>query len=233
MGKAQWILPRSDRNYGTLARFLMTLPVIRSINRLIIFGVHESRFAGFRNYRFTKKITQVIKLLYARNLKNNLEKYIADDALRQHMMPDYELDCRRVIPTNKYLPALARDNGDVDIDGIEKIRATGIRTKAGKDIPLDVIVYATGFYAYSDMKRAFSFQVYGRDGRNLNSEWEIEAVSHKGIMVSGYPNYFKVNGPNTGTGHSSQISYMEAMVDYTLKAICAIKNDKSIKAIDV
>jgi cation diffusion facilitator CzcD-associated flavoprotein CzcO len=75
--------------------------------------------------------------------------------------------------------------------------------------------------------------VYGRNGRNLNSEWETEAVSYKGITVSGYPNYFKVNGPNTGTGHSSQISYMEAMVNYTVKAICAIKRDKSIKAIDV
>ena len=148
--------------------------------------------------------------------------------LRQHMTPDYELGCRRVIPTNTYLPALSRDNVDVDISGIEKITETGIRTKDGKDIPLDIIVYATGFYAYSDMKRALSFQVYGRNGRNLNSEWEKEVVSHKGITVSGYPNYFKINGPNTGTGHSSQMSYMEAMVNYTVKAICAIKRDKGI-----
>jgi len=149
------------------------------------------------------------------------------------MMPDYELGCRRVIPTNSYLPALARKNVDVDISGIEKITPTGIRTKDGKDIPLDIIVYATGFFAYSNMKKALSFQVYGIGGRNLNSEWETEAVSYKGITVSGYPDYFKVNGPNTGTGHSSQLSYMETMVNYTVKAICAIKRDGSIKAIDV
>ena len=64
------------------------------------------------------------------------------------------------------------------------------------------------------MKKALTFQVHGRGGRNLNSEWEMEAVSYKGLAVSGYPNYFKVNGPNTGTGHSSQISYMEAATDY-------------------
>jgi cation diffusion facilitator CzcD-associated flavoprotein CzcO len=149
------------------------------------------------------------------------------------MMPDYELGCRRVIPTNSYLPALSRKNVDVDISGIENITPTGIRTKDGKDIPLDIIVYATGFFAYSNMKKALSFQVYGSGGRNLNSEWEIEAVSYKGITVSGYPNYFKVNGPNTGTGHSSQLCYMETMVNYTVKAICAIKRDKNIKAIDV
>jgi cation diffusion facilitator CzcD-associated flavoprotein CzcO len=233
MGKAQWIIPRSDRNYSPVERFLMNLPGIRHINRFIIFSYHEVRFAAFRRYPFTANISKFVKALYARNLKKNLEKYIDDDKLRRHMMPDYELGCRRVIPTNKYLPALSRDNVDVDISGIEEITATGIRTKEGKDIPLDIIVYATGFYAYSDMKQALSFQVYGRNGRNLNSEWETEAVSYKGITVSGYPNYFKVNGPNTGTGHSSQISYMEAMVNYTVKAICAIKRDKSIKAIDV
>jgi cation diffusion facilitator CzcD-associated flavoprotein CzcO len=171
-----------------------------------------------------------MKAHYRRRLQKHLDTYIKDDRLRQHMLPDYELGCRRVIPTNTYLPALARDNVDVDISGIDHITPQGIRTKDGKDIPLDVIVYATGYFAYSNMKKALTFQVHGLGGRNLNSEWEKEAVAYKGITVSGYPNYFKVNGPNTGTGHSSQISYMEAAADYIVQAICAVKRDKSIKA---
>lgn len=233
MGKAQWIIPRSDRNYSSIERFITNLPGIRHLRRLLIFSYHEVRFIAFRRYPYTAAISRFMKKLYARTLRRNLEKYIDDETLRQHMMPDYELGCRRVIPTNTYLPALARENVDVDISGIEEITATGIRTRDGKDIPLDIIVYATGFYAYSNMKKALTFQVYGIGARNLNSEWEKEAVSYKGITVSGYPNYFKVNGPNTGTGHSSQISYMETMVKYTVKAICATKRDKSIKAINV
>lgn len=233
MGKAQWVIPRSDRNYSSAERFITNLPGIRHIKRLMIFAYHEVRFVAFRRYPFTSTISKLIKSLYARNLKKNLEKYIDDDKLRQHMMPDYELGSRRVIPTNTYLPALSRDNVDVDIGGIENITPTGVRTREGKDVPLDIIVYATGFYAYSNMKKALSFQVYGMGGRNLNKEWETEAVSYKGITVSGYPNYFKVNGPNTGTGHSSQLCYMETMVKYAVMAICAIKRDKSIKAIDV
>jgi len=233
MGKAQWIIPRSDRNYSSVERSITSLPGIRHLKRLMIFSYHEVRFVAFRRYPFTSTISRLIKKLYARTLRKNLEKYIDDPKLRQHMMPDYELGCRRVIPTNTYLPALSRDNVDVDISGIEKITPTGIRTNDGKDIPLDIIVYATGFFAYSNMKKALSFQVYGSGGRNLNKEWETEAVSYKGITVSGYPNYFKVNGPNTGTGHSSQLCYMETMVKYSVKAICAIKRDKSIKAIDV
>jgi cation diffusion facilitator CzcD-associated flavoprotein CzcO len=232
MGRAQWIIPRSDRSYGAFERFITTLPGIRHIKRFLIFGYHEARFMAFRHYRFTKALSRLIKNLYARNLRKNLEKYIDDDQLRQHMMPDYELGCRRVIPTNNYLPALARDNVDVDISGIERITPSGIRTRDGKDIPLDIIVYATGFHAYTDMDKALTFQVFGRDGRNLNTEWEQEIASYKGITVSGYPNYFKVNGPNTGTGHSSQISYMQAMVSYAVKAIRAVKRKQGIRAID-
>jgi cation diffusion facilitator CzcD-associated flavoprotein CzcO len=232
MGRAQWVIPRSDRTYGPLERFVTNLPGVRHIKRFLIFGYHEVRFIAFRRYPFTATISRLIKGVYARNLRNNLDKYIADDHLRRHMMPDYELGCRRVIPTNTYLPALARHNVNVDISGIEKITPTGIRTRDGKDIPLDIIVYATGFYAYTDMDKALTFQVFGRDGRNLNTEWGQEIASYKGVTVSGYPNYFKVNGPNTGTGHSSQISYMQTMVSYAVKAIRAVKRQQGIRAID-
>ncbi len=233
MGKAQWVIPRSDRNYSKAEQFLMNLPGIRQLNRFIIFAYHEVRFVAFRRYPLTNNISKFIKRIYKKALQKNLDKYIKDEQLRQHMMPDYELGCRRVIPTNTYLPALARDNVEVDISGIEQITSTGIKTKAGKDIALDIIVYATGFFAYSNMQKALTFQVYGKGGRHLNSEWQQEIVSYKGITVAGYPNYFKVNGPNTGTGHSSQISYMETMVNYTIKAIVAVKKHHSIKAIDV
>ncbi|MEJ2535377.1 MAG: NAD(P)/FAD-dependent oxidoreductase, partial [Gammaproteobacteria bacterium] len=184
MGRAQWIIPRSDRNYGPAERFLTNLPGIRHIKRFWVFAYHEVRFVAFRRYPFTSGISRFIKNLYARNLEKNLERHIEDEHLRRHMMPDYELGCRRVIPTNTYLPALARDNVDVDISGIERITPHGIRTRDGKHIPLDVIVYATGFHAYTDMDKALTFQVIGRDGRILNREWESRIVSFKGITVS-------------------------------------------------
>ena len=232
MGKAQWILPRSERHYGAAERYVRTLPGIRHVIRLVVFVFYDIRFIAFRRYPGTATISRLMKGHYRRRLENQLEKYIKDDRLRRHMLPDYELGCRRLIPTNDYLPALARENVDVDINGIECITPRGIRTKDGKEVALDVIVYATGYFAYSDMKKALTFQVYGLGGRNLNSEWEAEAVSYKGITVSGYPNYFKVNGPNTGTGHSSQMSYMEVATDYIVQAICAVKLDQRIRAID-
>ncbi|WP_232726394.1 flavin-containing monooxygenase [Mariprofundus ferrinatatus] len=233
MGKAQWILPRSDREYSPLERHIRTLPGIRHLIRLFVFIFYDIRFIAFRRYPLISRLAPFMKSHYRRRLKKQLEKYIQDETLRAHMMPDYELGCRRVIPTNSYLPALAKANVDVDISGIDRITPAGIRTRDGKEIDLDIIVYATGYYAYSDMKRALTFQVFGKGGRNLNSEWESSAISsYKGITMAGYPNYFKVNGPNTGSGHSSQISYMQVATDYIVQAISAVKADASIRAIE-
>src|SRR5678815_5817842 len=151
MGKAQWILPRSDRHYGEVERFARTLPGIRHIIRLLVFALYDVRFIAFRRYPGMSAIGQVMKGHYRRRLKKHLDRYVKDDKLRQHMMPDYELGCRRVIPTNTYLPALSLDNVDADISGIECITPQGIRTKDGKDIPLDVIVYATGSVSYTHL----------------------------------------------------------------------------------
>lgn len=232
MGKAQWILPRADRHYGAIERHLRILPGIRQLIRFCVFAFYDLRFVAFRRYPGFARISRLMKEHYRRELQKNLDRHIADPTLRQHMMPDYELGCRRVIPTNNYLPALARANVDVDISGIERITPQGIRTRDGKDVPLDIIVYATGYYAYSNLNKALSFQVQGLGGRNLNDEWERAVVSYKGMTVSGYPNYFKVNGPNTGTGHSSQLSYMEAATDYIVQAICAVKRAGNVGAID-
>jgi cation diffusion facilitator CzcD-associated flavoprotein CzcO len=232
MGKAQWILPRTDRPHGPVERYVRTLPVIRQTIRMLVFSFYDIRFVAFRRFPGLSGISRLVKGHYRRRLQKQLCTYISDDKVRQHMLPDYELGCRRLIPSNTYLPALSRANVEVDISGIECITPEGIRTRDGKDVPLDVIVYATGYYAYSNMRKALTFEVHGLGGRNLNREWEEKVASYKGITVSGYPNYFKVNGPNTGTGHSSQLSYMEAVTSYIVKAISAVKRDASIKAID-
>ena len=67
---------------------------------------------------------------------------------------------------------------------LDKAKASGdfYFTKDGKEIPLDVIVYATGYYAYSNMKEALTFQVDGLDGRAGVGRIEhlhLDAVEHR------------------------------------------------------
>jgi len=91
MGKAQWILPRSDRHYGPAERFVRTLPGIRHLIRLLVFVFYDIRFIAFRRYPGTMTISRLMKGHYRRRLTQHLEKYIKDDKLRRHMLPDYEM----------------------------------------------------------------------------------------------------------------------------------------------
>ena len=49
--------------------------------------------------------------------------------------------------TAPVLPHLTSGKNCVDLSGIELITPQGIRTKDGKEIDLDIIVYATGYFA--------------------------------------------------------------------------------------
>ncbi len=49
MGTPEWIIPRSDRNYSSIERTIINLPVIRHVNRFLIFAYHEVRFVGMRH----------------------------------------------------------------------------------------------------------------------------------------------------------------------------------------
>ena len=75
MGKAQWIIPRSDRNFSAVERFIRYLPGIRHLIRFSIFSYHEVRFLAFRRYPFTAGLSKFVKSIYRKLLKIIL-KYI-------------------------------------------------------------------------------------------------------------------------------------------------------------
>ena len=47
---------------------------------------------------------------------NHLAHQVPDLELRAKLTPDYTMGCKRVLISNKYYPALARDNVDVVTD---------------------------------------------------------------------------------------------------------------------
>jgi cation diffusion facilitator CzcD-associated flavoprotein CzcO len=74
MGKAQCILPRSDRRYGAAERFLRTLPGIRHVIRWFVFAFYDVRFIAFRRYPGTATLSRLMKGHYRRRLDRELKK---------------------------------------------------------------------------------------------------------------------------------------------------------------
>ena len=57
--------------------------------------------------------------------------------------------CRRIIIDPGYYKSLHQPNVILNWDGISEAVPEGLVTKKGETIPLDVIVFATGFYVVS------------------------------------------------------------------------------------
>jgi 4-hydroxyacetophenone monooxygenase len=114
-----------------------------------------------------------------------------------------------------------RDNVTLETGAIEKVTADGILMADGSFREFDVILAATGF---TIQKMTGSLEIIGRDGRNLGDEWgDEDASGYFGITVPGYPNYFHMNGPNSGPNHGGGLNLVaEAQVNYIIECLDAM-----------
>jgi 4-hydroxyacetophenone monooxygenase len=146
------------------------------------------------------------------------EQCAGDDALFQKMLPDYPPLSKRFVRDNGLWPAtFRRKNVELVTEGIERITEKGIRTRKGRDIPLDVILYGTGFSASRFLT---PMKVVGRGGRDLHETWAGDARAYLGITLPHFPNFFLMYGPNTNiVVNGSIIFFSECEVDYVLGSV--------------
>jgi len=143
-----------------------------------------------------------------------MKKYIKDPDLQAKLTPDYPIGAKRILFSDSYYPAIARDNITLETEGIAEIKKDGILTRARTSHAHDVIIYATGFYSNPFLKE---IDVTGEDGQSLREHWKEGAHAYLGVMTSGFPNMFILYGPNTNTGHTSIVYKLEAQVEHILK----------------
>ena len=106
-------------------------------------------------------------------------------------------------------------------DAIERITAHGVVTADGRERSIDVLVCATGF----DVAHSLSaIRITGRQGRTLADSWTNGPEAYHGITVSGFPNLFLMLGPNTATGHTSTLLYIEPEVDHAIACMRSVRD---------
>lgn len=207
-----WVMPRPDRKFRPWERRALRVGFVRRALRAAIYWKLEARIIGF-------KYSKVGLWLFAeRHARNLLRDQVADPDLRARLTPDYTIGCKRIILSNTLYPAISSANTtlhDRD-DGIAEVTPTGITTATGREIPLDVIVWSTGYDATDGV---ISYPVIGRDGTALRDVWSDYPRAYLGTTVPDFPNLFIVTGPNTGIGHTSAIFVIEAQMRYIMSAI--------------
>ena len=207
---APWIMPHTDRPISVRERRLYRrFPLLQKLVRGGIYSARELLVLGFA------KQPRLMKLV-ERLARRHMDEQISDPELRRKVEPGYTIGCKRILPSNKWYPALGRDNVELVTDGVAEVREHSIVTGAGEEIAVDAIIFGTGFNV-TDMPVAS--YVRGRDGRTLDEHWQGSPRAHLGSTVPGFPNLFMLLGPNTGLGHSSMVYMIESQVAYVIDAL--------------
>lgn len=208
---ANWIIPRPDAEITPKqhARYAK-LPIIPKLIRLLIYTINESRWGAF------KKTGSWASRRLEKMARDQLETQVADPKLREVLTPDYPIGCKRILITDDYYPAVTRPNVEIVTDPIARILPDGIETRSGRRVPLDVIVWGTGFETAGLLA---PMEIVGRGGKRLHDAWAKGAEAHRGVTVAGFPNMFILYGPNTNLGHNSIIFMSERQMDYAMQLI--------------
>jgi cation diffusion facilitator CzcD-associated flavoprotein CzcO len=211
-----WIFPHSNRPIKPFERRLYrALPAAQRLVRGAVYAMREAAVLGFVKRPPLMRLAE-------RMARRHMRAQISDPALLEKVTPDYTIGCKRILPSNRWYPALGKPNVELVTDGIAEVRERSIVTADGTEREVDTIIFSTGFQV-TDMP--VGKKVRGRDGRTLDESWEGSPRAHLGTAVPGFPNLFMLLGPNTGLGHSSMVYMIESQIAYVLDALRTMERE--------
>merc|ERR1712194_153206 len=114
--------------------------------------------------------------------------------------------------------------------GVERINERG-PFHDGREYPVDVLIYATGFKWAAT---ATFNTIVGSDGRSLNQKYQEEGTkTFLGLHSHGFPNLFILSGPQAGGG--AGFNFTEAIVSHTdyVVELLSVMQKKRVQIVDV
>ncbi|MEM1313707.1 MAG: NAD(P)/FAD-dependent oxidoreductase [Pseudomonadota bacterium] len=202
---APYVLPRPDGPIAPWVRALYrAVPALPRLRRWLIFKVFELRHATFKGDERAVKFG-------LRMWRKALEKAIKDKDFQQTLTPPYRIGCKRVLSSNDWYPALARDNVRVIPEALASIEGATLIAGDGTRVEADVVIWGTGFHVTDGLLR---LDLRGEGGVPLAQAWSEGIEAHLGTAMTGFPNLFLLLGPHTGLGHNSVVLMIEAQAEH-------------------
>jgi cation diffusion facilitator CzcD-associated flavoprotein CzcO len=220
-----WIVPHRGRPIsGRQRRLYRALPSTQRMVRRYHYWLNELLLLP-PLAKYPARTRGIRKLALA-----HLRRQVSDPGLRRKLTPDFLPGCKRLTPSNDYLPAIASPTTTLVTEPIARFTPEGIRTEDGTVHEVDVIILATGFKVTDP---ALGHLVRGRNGQTLRDTWTHGGMrSYNGTTTPNFPNLFLLAGPNTGIGHTSLLVMIEAQIGYVVQAV-RLMEEKGIAALEV
>lgn len=205
---ASWVVPRLDfpfpapvrsvfRRFPPLQRGLRVITdvILRTVNTLV------------QRERTARMLNPIGRWWIA--------KQVADPALREALLPDFTLGCKRLLLSNTYLSALEKPNVELvpqalaGVDGRAVVGADDARRE------VDVIIFGTGF----DVSHPpIAGRIRDRNGRLLSERWANSPEAYLATTVPDVPNAYVMLGPNILV-YNSFLGLAEAQLDYVIDGL--------------
>lgn len=206
-----WVIPSGRRPITDVERAVYRrVPVAQQAVRA---GVYVSRELLLAT-GITKR-PSMLRVMEAVS-RRHMARVIHDPELLRQVTPDYSLGCKRILPSNRWYPALARPDVELVPHALREVRARSVVDGTAVEREVDTIVLATGYHV-TDMP--FAANVRGRTGASLAETWQGSPRAYLGLTVPDFPNLFVMLGPNTGQGHTSMIYMAESQIEHVTRLL--------------
>ena len=165
-------------------------------------------------------------------IRARVDAIVEDPATAEALKPYYPYGCKRPTFHDEYLPTFNKPHVtlvDTAPLGVSAINENGV-VHDGKEYPLDVLIYATGFQW---MATSTFNMITGRGGRTLTEKWNSEGTrTFLGLHSNGFPNLFIVTGPQGGGGSFNFTDVIDAHADYIVWMLTTMR-DQGLDIVDV
>lgn len=154
----------------------------------------------------------------AEYVDQKIRERVRDPKTAEKLIPkSFPILSKRLCADNGYYEAYNRDNVTlVDLHEAPIQRAVPEGLVVGdQTMPFDVIVFATGFDALTGS--IAHIDVRGRGGRTIRQHWSDGLKTYAGLMASGFPNLFFMNGPGAPSAFNAPIRIAEYQADYIMR----------------
>ncbi|KQS03600.1 cyclohexanone monooxygenase [Sphingomonas sp. Leaf357] len=176
----------------------------------------QTIFGLFSDLLYDQQTNDVVAAFVRGKIREAVNDPHTAEVLTPHGYPIFS---RRPCLDTNYYETFNRDNVllvDCINEPIEEIIETGIRT-GKRDIPLDIIIGATGYDGLTGAMLAVDIK--GRGGRSLREKWAGGAHSYLGLMMEGFPNLFMIAGANGPSALANFVILNEQNADWITRCI--------------
>lgn len=217
-----WILPRGNSEISKATQTLYRwLPWIQHFRRRQCVSENEEGHSA-QAYHGGKENLQLEQTA----LEMMREQLPGQAELWEKLTPKYPLGCKRLVASDHFLPALGRDNVELETRAIQCVQDKTVFVQSENDQSIDAlckdfdaIICATGFRTTQFLH---SVRVNGRNSRSLREVWQDGAYAYLGVSVPDMPNFGMIMGPNTALLHNSFVLMIEAQSAYISGMIGAV-----------